>query len=133
MFYANQRVQAHPATDAAARGDRFGTVESIGRKYIHVKMDRSRKILKFPKDQELLMPVTTALRDVRKAPEPPETAVGRKVWYLTVDGRKVAAVVDSLDKERHPTRLNVRITATKDSRYSRGQLINTPPAFVQAR
>lgn len=134
MYYANQRVQAHPATDAAARGDRFGTVESVGRKYVHVKMDQSRKVLKFAKDAKLLIPVNIQVIGERTGPpEPPKHCVGRKVWYLAVDGRKIAAVVDSLDKERHPTRLNLRITATKDRTYSRGQLVNTPPAFVQPR
>lgn len=73
------------------------------------------------------------MHQVRKAPNPPLSAVGRKCWYLTVDGRKVTAVVDSVDSVTHPTRLNLRITARKDRRYPQGQLINTPPAFVQPR
>lgn len=36
-------------------GDRYGTVEKIGRKYIHVKMDRSGKIRKFT--EENLIPL----------------------------------------------------------------------------
>lgn len=70
---------------------------------------------------------------VRTAPSVPATAVGRKVYYLTVDGRKVTAVVDSVDSTTHPSRVNLRITATKDRRYRKGSLINTPPAFVQVR
>ena len=42
-----QRVQAHPATDTWMRGDRYGTVAKIGRKYIHVKMDRSERTIRF--------------------------------------------------------------------------------------
>lgn len=38
------RVELHPATDRWMRGDRFGTVEKIGRKYIHVRMDRSGQL-----------------------------------------------------------------------------------------
>lgn len=41
------RVQAHPATDAWMRGDRYGAVESVGRKRVHVRMDRSGRILRF--------------------------------------------------------------------------------------
>ena len=32
-------VELHPATDAWMRGDRYGIVLSIGRKYIHLRMD----------------------------------------------------------------------------------------------
>lgn len=35
------RVELHPATDAWMRGDRYGTVVGVGRKYVHVRMDRS--------------------------------------------------------------------------------------------
>lgn len=41
------RVQAHPATDAWMRGDRFGEVVGIGRKYVHVLMDRSGRLRRF--------------------------------------------------------------------------------------
>lgn len=63
----------------------------------------------------------------------PATAVGRKVYYVTPSGRKVTAVVDSIDSVTHPSRLNLRITARKDPKYKQGQLVNTPPAFVQVR
>lgn len=132
MYHANQRVQAHPATDAAAQGDRFGTIEAIGRKYIHVKMDRSGKVRKFPKEKQQLIPVNiTPIQ--RIAPTPPLHCVGKKCWYIAVDGRKIAAVVEAIDNERHPVRLDLRITATKDRAYPRGHLVNTPPAFVQPR
>lgn len=39
------RVELHPATDAWMQGDRYGEVIKIGRKYIHVKMDRSGRTL----------------------------------------------------------------------------------------
>lgn len=70
---------------------------------------------------------------VRTAPNFPPTAVGRKCYYLTVDGRRVTAVVDSVDSVTHPSRVNLRITATKDRKYPKGQLVNTPPAFVTPR
>lgn len=73
------------------------------------------------------------MHQVHKAPTPPESAVGKKCWYLAVDGRKVTAVVDSVDSDTHPSRFNIRITATKDRTYAKGKLINTPPAFVQPR
>lgn len=39
------RVELHPATNAWMFGDRFGEVARIGRKYVHVKMDRSGRTL----------------------------------------------------------------------------------------
>jgi hypothetical protein len=47
MIARGDRVQAHPATDAWARGDRYGSVESIGQRWVHVRMDRSGRILRF--------------------------------------------------------------------------------------
>jgi hypothetical protein len=41
------RVQAHPATDAWMMGDRFGEIVVIGSKLVHVRMDRSGRLLKF--------------------------------------------------------------------------------------
>lgn len=122
QFRKDLRVQAAPSTDCWMRGDRYGTVTTVGRKYVHAKMDVSGKVRKFTPD--LLEPVRT--------PEPPAHCVGRKCWYLAPNGRKIAAVVDSLDHERHPTRLNVRVTVS-DPQYPEGKLINTPPAFVQPR
>jgi len=49
------RVQTHPATDAWIFGDRYGNVVKIGRKYVHVRVDRSGRTLKFTPD--LLLPV----------------------------------------------------------------------------
>jgi len=49
-FKVNDRVQLHPATDAWIFGDKFGTVVKIGRKKIHVKMDRSGKIRRVTPD-----------------------------------------------------------------------------------
>ena len=40
-FAKGERVELHPATDAWMMGDRFGNVTHIGRKLVHVKMDRS--------------------------------------------------------------------------------------------
>lgn len=40
-YREGQRVQLHPATDRWMRGDRYGTVLRIGRKYVRVLMDRS--------------------------------------------------------------------------------------------
>lgn len=70
---------------------------------------------------------------VRTAPTIPDSAVGRKVYYLPPDGRKVTAVVESVDREIHPSRCVLRVTATRDPRYKRGLLISTPPAFIQVR
>jgi len=45
------RVQLHPATDAWMSGDKYGTIVLFGRKYVHVKMDRSGRTRKLePRD-----------------------------------------------------------------------------------
>lgn len=49
-FTVGTRVQAHPATDAWMRGDRFGTVVTVGRKLVHVRMERSGRVLRFTPD-----------------------------------------------------------------------------------
>ena len=41
------RVQTHPGTDSWMSGDRYGEIVKLGRIFIHVKMDRSGKVLKF--------------------------------------------------------------------------------------
>lgn len=46
-FTEGMRVETHPATDEWMSGDRFGTVVKVATKYIHVKMDRSGRTLKF--------------------------------------------------------------------------------------
>lgn len=45
-FSAGQRIETHPATDTWMRGDRFGTVTAIGRKYVSVKMHVSKRTLR---------------------------------------------------------------------------------------
>jgi hypothetical protein len=46
-FSAGQRVETHPATSAWIMGDRYGEVEIVGRKWVHVRMDRSGRVRKF--------------------------------------------------------------------------------------
>ena len=41
-----RRVELSPSTDAWMRGDRYGTVEKIGRKYYHIRLDKSRRVLR---------------------------------------------------------------------------------------
>lgn len=43
----DDRVETHPATNAWIFGDRFGTVVKVGRKYVHVKLDRSGRTVPF--------------------------------------------------------------------------------------
>lgn len=50
-FPIGQRVEAHPGCDCWIMGDRFGTVVKNGRKYVHVKMDRSQRVRKFTPDR----------------------------------------------------------------------------------
>ena len=44
------RVELHPATDAWMRGDRYGTVKSVGRTYVHVVMDSGRTLKVTPEN-----------------------------------------------------------------------------------
>lgn len=54
-------VSPHPATDAWMKGDRYGTVEEVGPKFVGVRMTRSGKLLRFwPWD--LTRPVTDVSR-----------------------------------------------------------------------
>ena len=46
-YYENvKRVQLHPATDFWMQGDRYGDVVKVGRKYVHVKLDRSERTVR---------------------------------------------------------------------------------------
>lgn len=44
--YDSRRVELMPHTDLWMSGDRFGTVVKYGRKYLHVRMDRSQRVIK---------------------------------------------------------------------------------------
>jgi hypothetical protein len=52
-FVAGQRVQTHPATDAWMMGQRYGTVERVGRDprckplVVFVRMDASGRLQRF--------------------------------------------------------------------------------------
>ncbi len=51
LFAVGERCQLHPATDAWMSGDKFGVIVKFGRKWTHVKMDRSGKVRKVaPRD-----------------------------------------------------------------------------------
>jgi hypothetical protein len=52
-FKEGDRVEAHPATDSWMMGDRYGTVIIVGRKQIHVRMDLSRRTVRFAPDNLL--------------------------------------------------------------------------------
>lgn len=45
-FKVGERVELHPATDRWMRGDRYGTIEKIGRRHFYVRMDRSGHLAK---------------------------------------------------------------------------------------
>ena len=49
-FRLGLRVESHPGTNAWIFGDRFGEVTKVGRKLIHVRMDRSGRTLRFSPD-----------------------------------------------------------------------------------
>ncbi len=46
-FAVGERVKAHPATDTFMRGDVYGVIRKIGRRLIHVEMDRSGRTIRF--------------------------------------------------------------------------------------
>lgn len=52
-FVVGDRVQTHPATDAWMSGDRYGDVVTAGRRFVHVKMDRSGLTKRFLPDDLL--------------------------------------------------------------------------------
>jgi hypothetical protein len=42
-----RRVQTQPPSDAWMSGDRFGAIVKVGWKFVHVRMERSGRVLKF--------------------------------------------------------------------------------------
>lgn len=46
------RVCAAPHTDVFMQGERFGTVRKVGRRWVHVNMERSGRVRKFFIDDE---------------------------------------------------------------------------------
>ena len=45
-FAVGQRVQISPAYDAWMRGDRYGEVVKVTPKSVHVKLDKSQRVLR---------------------------------------------------------------------------------------
>jgi hypothetical protein len=43
-FVVGNRVELHPACDRWMRGDRYGVIVHVGRKLVHVKMDKSEHL-----------------------------------------------------------------------------------------
>lgn len=52
-FEPGQRVQLCPSTDRWMMGDMYGTVASIGRQWVRVRMDRSRQTIRVAPDRLL--------------------------------------------------------------------------------
>lgn len=52
-FRVGERVQLHPGTDRWMMGDRYGEVVKVTSQYVHVKLDKSGKTLKFSEDRLL--------------------------------------------------------------------------------
>ena len=48
LYHVGERIELHPATDAWARGDRYGSITKATAKYYHISMDRSGRILRVP-------------------------------------------------------------------------------------
>ena len=46
-----KRVELHPGMDAWMQGDRYGVIVRVGRKFYHVKMDRSGRTLRITGDR----------------------------------------------------------------------------------
>ena len=49
------RVQIRPHHDIWMMGDRYGTIEKVARKYIHVRLDKSGRLWKFLERDILLL------------------------------------------------------------------------------
>ena len=47
QFTVGQRVESSPSTSAWMMGDRYGTVERVGRTLVHIRMDKSGRLLAF--------------------------------------------------------------------------------------
>lgn len=45
-YRVNDRIEMHPATDRWMRGDRYGNIVKIGRRFLHIKMDRSGQTIR---------------------------------------------------------------------------------------
>ena len=45
QFTVGDRVELHPATDRWMRGDRFGTVSKLGRRYVSSGLSRIASLL----------------------------------------------------------------------------------------
>jgi hypothetical protein len=54
-FAVGDRVELHPATDRWMRGDRFGAVVKLGRRYVHVALDRSGETRRFAPENVILL------------------------------------------------------------------------------
>lgn len=46
IYTVGDRVQLHPASSRWMQGDRFGTIEAVGKRLVHVRMDRSAQLAK---------------------------------------------------------------------------------------
>lgn len=46
-FKKGDRVQSHPATDLWVRGDRYGTVTKVTKRFVYVLMDVSQRLIRF--------------------------------------------------------------------------------------
>jgi hypothetical protein len=49
-FFVGDRIQLHPASERWMRGDRYGEVVSLGRKYLKVRMDSGPTFKVDPRD-----------------------------------------------------------------------------------
>ena len=55
VVQVGDRVKIRSHHDVWMMGDRYGTIEKIGRKYIHVFMDTSRMTRKFTESDIILL------------------------------------------------------------------------------
>lgn len=46
QFVLKQRIAVHPGTERARRGDHYGEVVEVGRKYVYVVFDHTRERVK---------------------------------------------------------------------------------------
>ena len=51
MFSVGDRVETQAFTDSWMQGDRYGNVVKVGKKWIHVMMDRSNRVRRYTEKQ----------------------------------------------------------------------------------
>ena len=96
----DQRVQTHPATDHWMRGDRFGKITAVTSSVVVVRMDRSRRKLRFARpivDDIMPLPGEDPLEFVRLHTTGPAEGYGKRCCYGSCGGKTVPEYVRAFE------------------------------------